>query len=241
MSATSKKIIVTDISSSASEKAVKEFFLFCDKIKEFELIKDESSDKQTAYITFEKDSGSKTALMLSNAVIGDSQIVVKSADDTSATDDSYSDDGYSPNSGRTRTDLIAEILAAGYQLQDTIFETGSKYGVTASLSQYLSTLQSKLLELDEKYKLSEKVTSKALELDTQFAIQDTVKLYAAQAQGRAVQALETPPGKIAHDLYTNTYRQIGDIQNQARRIAEEKKLRSGYSINDNVNGGIQAH
>ncbi|CAG8435483.1 5747_t:CDS:2 [Diversispora eburnea] len=229
MSSQSKSVIVTEVASSVSERA------------EFELVKDENSDKQTAYITFEKESGAKTALMLSNAVLGDSQIIVKSADDTS--DDSYSDED--STSSRSKADLLAEILAAGYQLQDTIFETGcelnAKFGVTASLSQYLSTLQSKLLELDEKYKLSEKVTSKALELDTHFAIQDTVKSYAAQAQGRAVQALETSPGRIAHDLYTNTYSLIGDIQSQARRIAEEKKLRSGYSINENVNGGIQAH
>lgn len=86
----------------------------------------------------------------------------------------------------------------------------------------------------------EKVTAKATELNTHYSIQDKVKLYASQAQERAVQALETSPGKICHNLYNSTYKQIGSIQCQARRLAEEKKSRSRCD-DGNVNGGIQAH
>lgn len=69
--------------------------------------------------------------MLSAAVIGDSQIVVKSADDTDTSGESDSEDAYSPNTKeRTKGDLLAEILAHGYVLQETIVETGCELNGT---------------------------------------------------------------------------------------------------------------
>src|SRR6185295_10572664 len=46
----------------------------------FTKFRDEKSDKQMAYVTFERDTAVKTALMLTNAVIGDSPITVRPAD-----------------------------------------------------------------------------------------------------------------------------------------------------------------
>ncbi|CAG8545634.1 6702_t:CDS:2, partial [Dentiscutata heterogama] len=83
----SKEVIVYNISASASEKTVKDFFLFCGKIKEFNLVKEENSNKKIAYITFERETAAKTALMLTNAVIGNSQIIIKSAHDDTHLED----------------------------------------------------------------------------------------------------------------------------------------------------------
>ncbi|CEG81992.1 hypothetical protein RMATCC62417_16124 [Rhizopus microsporus] len=60
-------VIVKNISLQSTEQTVKEFFLFCGKIKEFELKIDQDDDKhQIALIHFERESAAKTATLLSN-------------------------------------------------------------------------------------------------------------------------------------------------------------------------------
>ncbi|CAG8640412.1 12600_t:CDS:2, partial [Dentiscutata heterogama] len=77
-----RSVVVYEISNLASEKTIKDFFLFCGRISEFKLKKSEKDSKQIAYITFQKEIAAKTALMLTNAVIGDSALIVKSAEET---------------------------------------------------------------------------------------------------------------------------------------------------------------
>ena len=79
--------------------------------------------------------------MLTNAVIGDSQITVKSVDDGPGSDDS--DDGYGLEDSKAAK--IAEILAAGYSLQDAIIEKGiefdTRYGLSCIVKEYLAQFQ----------------------------------------------------------------------------------------------------
>ncbi|KAG9306744.1 hypothetical protein G9A89_005644 [Geosiphon pyriformis] len=222
------KVIVTEISASASEKTVKDFFLFCGKIKEFELNKEESTDKQIAYVTFERESAAKTALMLTNAVIGDSQISVKLADDliVNGTDD-LSDTEDLIQEEKPKAAIFAEILAAGYQLHDHIIEKGleydNTYGVTQVVRQFLAQLQANLQQFDAKFKLVETVAAKAIEIDAKFAVQDKVKFAAAQAQDKAALALQTPIGKRVTEFYTSTTKTVSDVHFEARQIADDKK------------------
>ncbi|CAG8530470.1 1874_t:CDS:2 [Scutellospora calospora] len=230
----SKKVIVCQISPAASEKTVKDFFLFCGKIKEFELIKEESSDKQIAYITFERETAAKTALMLTNAVIGDSQITVKPSDGPAGSDDEGQCDEGIRQEDKPKTAIFAEILANGYTLQDTIIQKGiefdEKFGISSRLAQYLQAIQEqrKLLDsavqsFDNKYHVYDTVTGKATEIDNKFCVQDRVKNVASTIQDRANQALDTPPGKQLYEFYTSTTKQVADVHNEARRIANEKK------------------
>ncbi|CAG8464768.1 8448_t:CDS:2 [Paraglomus occultum] len=223
----SRKIIVSNISSTASEKSVMDFFLFCGKIKEFELIKNVSSDQQTAYIMFERDTAAKTALMLTNAVIGDSQIKVTLADDGSSSDEVSEHDGYLSQEDKPKAAIFAEILAAGFQLQDHIIERGlqfdAQYGLSNKFKQYLAQLQEQLKVLDDKYKVTELVTSKAVELDQKYHVQDSVKRVASQAQDKANSALSTLTGKRLADIYFSTTKVVSDVHCEARRIANLKR------------------
>ncbi|CAG8636728.1 7830_t:CDS:2 [Acaulospora morrowiae] len=213
----SNKIIVTNISSKTPEFVVKNFIGFVGKIRNFELIKEDNGEKYIAYITFEKESSARAALLLTNSIMGESLITVKPAEDVN-TDDAYSEGENLETKGKyDKAVILAEILAAGYQLQDTIYETGSGIDVQ---------------EINEKYKVVETVVHKASEIDNKYSVQDKVRSYASQAQDKATQALNTEPGKYAHELYTTTYKQIGVIQCQARKIANDKKAK--------VNG-IAAH
>lgn len=236
----SKKVIVTDISEKASEKTVKDFFLFCGKIKEFELIKEESSDKQIAYITFEKDTAAKTALMLTNAVICDSQITVKSADDASFGDDIDDSSCTQGQEEKPKAIIFAEILAAGYILQDAIIERGIefdlKYGVSECIKQYLAQLQANrtlnldfVKTIDEKYCLSHTVTSRATDLGNKFAVYEGAKYVINQAQDKAHHFLGTPTGKMIFEYFYTTQQKVADVQVMARKIADEKKNDRNYN------------
>jgi RNA recognition motif-containing protein len=228
----SKKVIVTDISDKASEKTVKDFFLFCGKIKEFELIKEESSDKQIAYVTFERDTAAKTALMLTNAVIGDSQITVKSADDASGGCDDSSDDSLGQED-KPKAAIFAEILAAGYSLQDAIIEKGiefdAKYGVSGVFKQYLAHIQANLKNLDQKYQVTEAVTTRATDLNNKYSVYDNAKYVIDQAHDKVNKYLETPTGKKIVEYLFCTQKQVSDVQSLARKIANEKKSDRDYN------------
>ncbi|CAG8629901.1 28508_t:CDS:2 [Gigaspora margarita] len=76
-----KSVVVYNISDRASEKNVKDFFLFCGHISELKIIMNENENKQIAFITFKRETAAETALMLTNAIIADSQIIVKPLDD----------------------------------------------------------------------------------------------------------------------------------------------------------------
>jgi len=219
----SRKIIVSNISASASEKSVKDFFLFCGRIKEFELIKKASSDQQTAYITFERDTAAKTALMLTNAVIGESQIKVSLADDGSSSDEAPEHDGYLSQEDKPKAAIFAEILSAGYQLHDHILERGvafdAQYGLSNKFKQYLAQLQDQLKVLNDKYK----VTDRVAELDQKYHVQDNVKRVASQAQDKANSALSTSTGKRLQEFYLSTSKVVTDVHCEARRIANLKR------------------
>jgi len=227
----SKKVIVTDISAKASEKTVKDFFLFCGKIRDFELIKEESSDKQIAYVTFERDAAAKTALMLTNAVIGDSQITVKSADDASGGCDDSSDE--LGQEDKPKAAIFAEILAAGYSLQDAIIEKGilfdAKYGVSDVFKQYLAHIQANLKNLDQKFSVTESVTTRATDINNRYSVYDNAKYVIDQANEKVNNFLDTPTGKKIVEYLFCTQKQVTDVQSLARKIANEKKSDRDYN------------
>ncbi|KAF0441121.1 RNA-binding protein vip1 [Gigaspora margarita] len=75
-----RNVVVYNISGLSSEKIVKDFFSFCGRVHKCKFVKNEIDNKQTAYITFERESAARTALMLTHAVINDSEIIVKPSD-----------------------------------------------------------------------------------------------------------------------------------------------------------------
>ncbi|RIB11307.1 hypothetical protein C2G38_118890 [Gigaspora rosea] len=235
----SRKVVVHNISGTASEKTVKDFFLFCGRIKEFELVKDESSDKQIAYITFERDTAAKTALMLTNAVIGDSQITVKCEDDD-APHEEYTQDGDGiSQEDKPKAAIIAEIMAAGYQISDTIIQTGidydAKFGISARLTQYLKALQEQIQSLDNSYHVSETISNTSSQLANKYGVQDKVNYVTSTVQDNANKALETAPAKTLLNFYSSTSKKAVDVHNEARRIADEKKARNIVATSNQPN------
>ncbi|KAG0050756.1 hypothetical protein BGZ83_004472 [Gryganskiella cystojenkinii] len=214
-------IIVNNISAAASEKTVKDFFLFCGKIQEFELQKE--GDRQTALVHFERESAAKTACMLTNAMIVDSQITVKPYFEESAAEAASE---HIPQENKPKVTVLAEILAAGYGIHDTIIEKGveidTKYGLASKIQAYVEAAKAQAQALDEKYH----VTAKAQELDSKYHVQDRVNAAVGQGIDYSNQALQTAPGQKVAGVATQLKEQIAAVHYEARRLADEKKAKT---------------
>ncbi|KAI7882597.1 hypothetical protein K492DRAFT_206052 [Lichtheimia hyalospora FSU 10163] len=213
-------VIVKNISLQSSEKTVKEFFLFCGKIKEFELTKDDDGEHQVALINFERESAAKTATLLSNALIDECHITATPYFDKHASTESETapaDNGNAADQQETKpkSRVAAEILANGYVLQDQIVAKGleydNKYGLSSRLQGYLGFLQTNVKQFDEKYR----IWDKAVEIDQKYKIQEKV-------QNAAQSALQSAPGQKAKGLAEQTYAQIAAVHYEATKIKEEK-------------------
>ncbi|KAF9338352.1 hypothetical protein BGZ91_008911 [Linnemannia elongata] len=211
-------IIVNNISEDASEKTVKDFFLFCGKILEFELQKE--GDRQVALVLFERESAAKTACMLTNAMIVNSQISVKPYFEETTGDD------HTAQENKPKVTVLAEILAAGYTLQDQIIEKGldidAKYGLTSKIQAYVEAAKAQAKTLDEKYH----VTAKATELDHKYHVQDRVHAAVGQGIDYSNQALQTAPGQKVAGVAVQVKEQIAAVHYEARRLADEKKSKA---------------
>ncbi|KAG0250631.1 hypothetical protein BG011_008198 [Mortierella polycephala] len=212
-------IIVTNISAAASEKTVKDFFLFCGKIVGFEL--QTEGDRQVALVLFERESAAKTACMLTNAMIVDSTITVKPYFEESV----ESDENMSQEN-KPKVTVLAEILAAGYTLQDQIIEKGleidAKYGFVGRIQSYVEAAKNQAKTLDEKYH----VTAKATEIDQKYHVQDRVNAAVGQGIDYSNQALQSAPGLKVAGVASQVKEQIAAVHYEARRLADEKKTKT---------------
>ncbi|KAI8079025.1 uncharacterized protein B0P05DRAFT_542096 [Gilbertella persicaria] len=219
-------VIVKNIALQSTEKTVKEFFLFCGKIKEFELKVDEDDEKhKAALIHFERESAAKTAALLSNALLDDSHIVATPYFDVpSAETHERTVEGEQQETQETKpkSRIAAEILANGYMLQDHVVAKGleydNKYNVSSRLTGFLNTLQSNVKQFDEKYR----IWDKAVNIDQKYKIGEKVQNAAQTAQSKAQAALQTPTGQKVHDLAQQTLAQVAAVHYEAKRIQGEK-------------------
>ncbi|GAA5803533.1 hypothetical protein EDC94DRAFT_611134 [Helicostylum pulchrum] len=219
-------VIVKQIARQSTEQTVKEFFLFCGKIKEFELKVDETDEKhQIALIHFERESAAKTAALLSNALIDDSHIIASPYFDIPTTESTErSVDSSDPETQETKpkSRIAAEILANGYMLQDHVVAKGleydNKYNVSSRLTGFLSTLQSNVKQFDEKYR----IWDKAVNIDQKYKIGEKVQIATQTAQTKAAAALQTPTGQKVHDFANQTLAQIAAVHYEAKKIQGEK-------------------
>ncbi|KAI8341218.1 hypothetical protein BC941DRAFT_510428 [Chlamydoabsidia padenii] len=221
-------ILVNNISLQSSDKTVKEFFLFCGKIKEFEMQIDEDGASQVALINFERDSAARTASLLSHALIDESHISASPYySSTFSFDDKASDDGSETSmsqEAKPKSRIVAEILANGYILQDQVVAKGLQYDhqyrFSSKLAGYLTTLQSNVKQFDEHYR----IWDKAVEMDQKFKIQEKMEMALKKAQ----EALNTPTGQKIHGLANQTMAHIAAVHYEAKRIQSDKL-------------GVQAH
>jgi len=218
---TSNTVYVKNISAQTSEKEIKEFFSFCGKITAIDI--KEAGETKEAAVTFEKATAGKTALLLDHTQLGSTQVSV-SSDDTSEeetyTHNAERDTDEITQEEKPRSRIIAEYLAHGYVISDVAaqraIDLDHKHGVS---SRFMQTLQ----KLDSKYK----ATDKAKGVDQTYGVTPKVNTLLSGLNSYYEKAAGTPTGQKLVNFYTQTSRQVLDIHNEARRLADIKKKEAG--------------
>ncbi|KAJ6439710.1 vip1 [Purpureocillium lavendulum] len=224
--ATKSTVHVKNIAGSTSDKEVKDFFSFCGKIADFKVTT--SGETKDADVTFEKETAMKTALLLNNTQLGPNHISVTGAGGDNIDEGSH----YTKNAERDsdeltqeekpRTRIFVEYLAHGYNVGDAAIEQAieldTKHGVS---KRFVSTLQN----LDQKYHASDRAKA----TDQSYGISNRANTLLTGISSYFEKASNTPTGKKLVKFYTDGSRQVQDIHNEARRLADLKKEEHGGS------------
>ncbi|KAG1822615.1 uncharacterized protein BJ212DRAFT_1477041 [Suillus subaureus] len=233
-------VTVSNISSSTTQEKLHEFFSFCGHIKSIDL-KPEEDSRQSAVVTFEKPSSAGTALMLNGGTLEGEQLHITS-DVEHHNHQEQSQRSSSPfeQSDKPRAGIAAEYLAKGYKLSDHILqraiEIDNKQGISKRFLDYMrgldTTVGQKALGSDQT--VSGKVQSTLKGAHTRAKTIDEQKGYSKVAHEYYSKAISSPFGKSVLDFYTNTSKQVRDIHEEARRMADQHPAASSSA-------GITAH
>jgi len=224
---------VSDIAPSTTETQLHDFFTFCGKITSVQF--DEKASPKSAAIHFEKPSAAKTALMLNGGTLDGAQLSVTSeVVHPDAEEEPHKPGTPLEQSDKPRAGIAAEYLARGYSLSDQILEHAirldNEKGISKRFLGYFQTLDTSLgaKALGPDQTISGKVTS-TLQSAAQSATQQARSVdgqqpgIARSANDYYTSALASPLGQRVRDFYTTTSKQVHDIHEEARRIANENK------------------
>jgi len=166
-------------------------------------------------------------LLLDNTQLGPSQVSVSAAssiDDIASSSaqasTSEENDDDIPQDEKPRSRIVAEYLAHGYVLSDSALQKAlaldQKHGVSARFTNALSAF-------DQKYK----ATDKAKGLDSSYGITDKASQGWRGLNSYFEKAIGTPTGQKLAAFYTSSEKQVTDIHNEARRLADLKGGKAG--------------
>lgn len=224
----STTVHVAGISSQTSEKEVRDFFSFCGKITSLSVTpsSDASDASKSAAVTFEKETAAKTALLLDNTQLGSSQVHVTTA---SGIDDIAAKAGQGTNAesedisqeDKPRSRIVAEYLAHGYVLGDNVLQKAIQLD---NQHGYSNRFTLALANFDSKYK----ATDRAKSVDQSYGVTNKAQGAWNGLNSYFEKALSTPTGQKVRDFYVQGDRQVRDIHNEARRLAD---LKAGKTMN----------
>jgi RNA recognition motif-containing protein len=219
---------VSGIAPATSEKDVRDFFSFCGKIVSLSItpVSSEADAQKSASVTFEKEAAAKTALLLDQTQLGSSSVHVEAAsniDDlagekaTAATEKEDEDELSQEDKPRSR--IIAEYLAQGYVVSDNAIQKAialdQKHGFTNRFTSVLSNF-------DKKFN----ATERAKGIDESYQISSKAQTGWGSLHSYFEKALEHPSGRKLVEFYSQTDKQVRDIHNEARRLADLKQGKS---------------
>lgn len=225
---------VSNISPITTAQELRDFFSFCGKISKLSL-SPTSADPgapQSATVTFERSSAAKTALLLDQTRLGGNNVHVEAAPTLEEIAGGRTTTGNEdePNFGATdageqggprqedkpRSAILAEYLSAGYAVGDNALQKGIELDQKAGITTRFTSL---LHSLDAKFH----ATEKAKTYDAQYHVTDKLKETQSVFTHYFETALNTPTGKKIRDFYATGAKQVVDIHNEAKRLAELKK------------------
>jgi hypothetical protein len=222
----SSVVHISGISSSTSEKDIRDFFSFCGKISDLKIEDDsktEAGPTKKATVTFEKETAAKTALLLDSTQLGPAQIHVTSGSSTgaasSATGEQHDEQDVTQED-KPRARIVAEYLAHGYVISDKAIERAlaldQQHGVSQKFVSYLSGF-------DQKYK----VTEKSKVVDEKYGVSTRANAAYGGFASYFDKALNTPTGQKLRTFYEQGNKQVMDVHNEARHLANLKGGKTG--------------
>jgi len=234
-------VTVSNLSPQTTEQALFDFFSFCGKITSIE-----KGDK-SATIHFEKVSAAKTALMLNGGTLDSSHIEVTSEQVHEDPVASGSEDHSAPlgQEDKPRAGIAAEYLAKGYVLGDHILQRAididAKQGISARFLAYIKgldkTIGAKVIGT-QNTPLSTHVSTQVHNAAETVRQEDAKRGISKQATDLFTQyyskVIATPIGQKVAAFYTSTTKQVLDIHEEARRIADQQKAHGEPAIVDPV-------
>lgn len=232
----STTVHVTNISPQTDEKQVRDFFSFCGKITSISVTptSGEPDAPKSATVTFEKETAAKTALLLDNTQLGPSSVHVEAAHSLDemaggkAASAGEAKDEHNHNleqEDKPRSRIVAEYLAHGYVISDNAIQRAISLDRRHGFSQRFTNV---LSNFENKYH----ATDKARDFNTNHGISDKATSAWRELNSYFEKALDTPTGKKVRDFYVQTDKQVRDIHNEARRLADLKSGKTGEETAD---------
>lgn len=185
------------------------------------------------------DRAAKTALLLDNTQLGPAAVHVEAAhtiDEIAGSHaasaqeakDEYQHDIEQEDKPRSR--IVAEYLAHGYTISDQAIQKAialdQKHGFSNRFTAALSAFDNKT-----------KATDRAKGLDEKYKITDQAQSHWRGLTSYFEKALDTPTGHKVRDFYVKTDKQVRDIHNEARRLAD---LKAGKTSEQPAAEGVTA-
>ncbi|GLT91251.1 hypothetical protein SLE2022_091480 [Rubroshorea leprosula] len=193
-----KTVKVSDVSLGATERDIKEFFSFSGDIEYVEM---QSNDErsQIAYVTFKDTQGAETAVLLSGATIVDLSVIITLAPDYQLPPAALappSTENEAPGGAesvlRKTEDVVTTMLAKGFTLGKDAVNKAKTFDEKHQLT---STASAKVVSLDKKIGLTEKITAgttvvgdKVREVDQKFQVSEKTKSAFAAAEQKVSSA-----------------------------------------------------
>ncbi|QIW95393.1 hypothetical protein AMS68_000911 [Peltaster fructicola] len=219
---------VKGISYQTTEKEVRDFFSFCGKISSLEVKseRDDSESPKEATVIFEKETAAKTALLLDNTMLGAAEVhVTTSNSGTSSASTSPSTSKAAGNTGdhsddlaqedKPRSRIFAEYLANGYILSDKAIESAlsldQQHGISARFNSALQQFDSRT-----------KATENAQAVDQKYGITARAQEGWKGLSSYFEKAIGTPTGQRVRAFYEQGQKQVLDVHNEARHLADLK-------------------
>nr|KAJ0203935.1 hypothetical protein LSAT_V11C500267360 [Lactuca sativa] len=192
-----RTVKVINVSLSASEQDIKEFFSFSGDIEYIEM-KSENERAQNAFVTFKEPQGAETAVLLSGATIVDQSVTTVLApkytlppftttlSDQQNTATGGQGVGGAESAVQKAEDVVSSMLAKGFILgKDAV----NKAKLFDEKVQFTSTVAAKAATIDQKIGLTEKinlgttlVNEKVKEMDQKFQVSEKTKTAFATAE-----------------------------------------------------------
>ncbi|KAG0456976.1 hypothetical protein HPP92_021791 [Vanilla planifolia] len=198
-----RTVKVSNVSLSATEQDIKEFFSFSGDIEHVEM---KSGDEwsQVAHVVFKDKQGAETAILLSGATIVDLSVIItldaeyqlppSAASTPVMVSDSKSASGAAAAAQKAE-DVVSTMLAKGFILgKDAL----NKARALDEKHQFSSTATAKVASFDKRIGLSQKITmgtsavnEKVKEMDQKFQVSEKTKLAFSAAEQKVSNAGST--------------------------------------------------